>query len=175
MPENYIAKVINNVDPDLKGKVQIYIPHKMEGMNPSHYPWVKQDKEWTSFIPEIGEYIWVYFIDETFLKKGYYKNKVTLKDYHDHNETIGSMSDVYPNIKYIKLSNGVSFALSSNLTEASIKAGNTEIYINPSGAIKMTVSPGQTITLSDGTVSFNALTHFHSTGIGPSGSPINGT
>jgi len=165
MEELFIAKVIDNNDSDEAGKVQIYIPHLMEGMTPSHYPWANQDREFTSFIPEVGEFIWVYFFDPVYKKKPYYRNKVTLKEYNDHAETIGSMSGSYPNIKYIKFDNGVSLALNSSETEISILAGNTEIYISPAGEIIVKGVAGQ----------FNLLTHTHTTGVGPSGPPIIGS
>ena len=80
----YIAEVKSNADTDEDGKVQIYIEHEMEGYDPTHYPWAKQDREFSSFIPEEGDLIWVYFRNEQTKKQAYYQNKVTLKEYHDH-------------------------------------------------------------------------------------------
>jgi len=135
--KKYIGKVIDNNDTDKEGKCQIYIEFLHSGFQPSQYPWCKQDRAWSSFIPEIGEFVWVYFEDEEFHRQGYYQNKVTLKDLHSHNETIGSLTGSYPNIKYTKLKNGVSFAMNSEETEVSIVAGTAEIYINPDGLISI--------------------------------------
>ncbi|MCP4650354.1 MAG: hypothetical protein GY853_09795 [PVC group bacterium] len=170
-----IAKVINNNSTESQeavenGSVQVYIEFLMQDIEKDMYPWVFQNAEWTSNIPEIGEYVWVEFLDEENWRNGYYGNKVTLRDYHEHNETIGSMSGNYPNIKYIKLANGVSIALNSSETEVTIVAGDAEIYIDPDGIIS--------IQGGSGTLEFSILgetlkawleAHIHPTGVGPSG------
>ncbi len=135
MPNNFIAEVISNSDPLKQGRVQIYIPHLMEGFLKDHYPWAFPDREFSSFIPEVGDKVWVFFEEEEYLKKPFYQNKVQFIDSNDANETIGSITGSYPDIKYIKLKNGVSIALNSNQTEATLKVGDAEIYINPSGEI----------------------------------------
>jgi hypothetical protein len=179
--KKHIAQIIENNDPDLEGKVQIYIPYLMEGFKKNHYPWAKQDKEFASFIPEKNEFVWVWFEDELYLRNAYYQNKVTLKEYHDHNKTIGSMSGAYPDIKYLQLKNGVSIAVNSNQTEASIVAGGAEIYINPSGEIHIKGSSGslEFSLLGEKTKAMvekfldKIIAHTHTTGVGPSGPPIN--
>jgi len=135
--KRYIGKVIDNNDPDLEGKCQIYVEHLMSGFQPSQYQWFKQDREFTSNIPEINDLVWAYFEDELASRQGYYQNKVTLKSLHEHNETIGSITGAYPDVKYIQLKNGVSIALNSNQTEVSIIAGTAEIYIDPTGLISI--------------------------------------
>jgi hypothetical protein len=138
MSKNYIAEIKDNNDPDKEGKVQIYIPELHYGFQSSQYPWARQDREFTSDIPEINDLVWIYFEDKEYFKKAFYKNKLNLKQYHDHNKTIGSLTGVYPDIKYVRLKNGVSIALNSNQTEATIKVGSAEIYIDPNGKIKIT-------------------------------------
>jgi hypothetical protein len=137
MPNKYIAEVIDNVDPLTQGRVQIYIPHLMENFNQDHYPWSYPDREGSSNIPEIGDKVWCWFEEEDYLKKPFYQNKVQFIDKNDADESIGSMTGSYPDIKYIKLKNGVAIGLNSNETEISILAGNTEIYIDPLGNISV--------------------------------------
>jgi len=134
-PRRYIAKVIDNNDPDKEGKVQIYIEHLMSNFKTEHYPWARQDREWSSEIPEIGFYVWVYFTDEKYLKKPYYANYVDLKDHHYHDSyedniqtEVGSETE-YPNVKYIYFPNKVCLALSSSTSTPEITLYHPSCYI----------------------------------------------
>ena len=152
--KKYIAEVLDNNDPDQTGKVQIYIESLMWGFTDTSNscPWAKQDRELTSDIPETGDMIWVYFFDEDHYRKPFYGNKLNLEDYHTHNESIGSIETEYPDVKYIKLKNGVAVALSSNddTPEISIYHPNdTEIYIDSDGYLYYTDANGNTITLDN--------------------------
>lgn len=118
MPNYYIAEVKDNDDshtipPSLKeGKVQIYIEHLMSGvLNPLDLPWAKSDREMTSNIPNIGDYIWVWFEDVKYWRNAYYGNKVDLKLLGMHKEfellikpkLLASgitVTGTYPNVKY---------------------------------------------------------------------------
>jgi len=139
MSERYVGKVISNNDPDKEGKCQIYVEHLMSGFQPSQYQWFRQDKEFTSFIPENNDLVWCYFEDELASRQGYYQEKVTLKSYHTHNQTIGSITSVYPDVKYIKLANGISIAMSSNSSkpEISIYHPSAEIFIDKDGNVNI--------------------------------------
>ena len=135
--KRHIAEIIDNNDTDQEGKCQIYIEHLHHDLNVDQYPWARQDRELTSNIPEVGEYVWVYFLEDRYHRKAYYQNKVTLKEYHEHNETIGSLSGSYPNIKYIKVANGCSLAFNSDADnpEITIYHPSAEIYIDSNGYI----------------------------------------
>lgn len=141
----YIGKVIDNNHPDKDGRVQIYVEHLHHSINKDDYPWFKQEKEFTSFLPEINEYVWCWFMEEKFHRQGYFGQKVTLSEYHNHNETIGSITAVYPNVKYIQLANGNAIALSSDSDNAEIsiyhKSG-AEIYMNNDGEVHIKGSAG---------------------------------
>lgn len=125
MSKLFIAKVIDNnslnyVSPDpaippatMNGRVQIYIAELHHGFSKDKYIWARHDREMTSNIPEIGDYVWVWFYDEVHWKKAFYKNKVDLLGKHDHGKTIGSITTAYPNVKYIRFSNGVAIGFSS--------------------------------------------------------------
>lgn len=169
----YIAKVIKNNDSEKKGRVQIYIPELMKDLQPSLYPWAYSDLNFTSNIPNIGDMVWVWFEDEEFgtFKKPFYQGVLNFENYHNHNKTIGSMTGVYPDIKYLYLKNGVALGLNSNQTEVSIIAGSAEIFINSSGEIH--IKSGEAVEKSvKGETLIQWLTnHTHPTGVGPSGPP----
>jgi len=154
----YIGKVIDNDDtnhPDGQNegrvKVRIEFLHGDEatGLKGDYLHWARQDGEFSSNIPEIGEYIWISFEKEDYWKNPFYGNKVTLKDYHEHNLTIGSITTLYPDVKYIRGANGVAIAFSTNSDTPEISifhSSGNEIYIDPDGNIKVT---------STGQISFN--------------------
>jgi hypothetical protein len=147
--KKYIAEIIDNNDPDTEGKCQIYIEPLHHDLQPSQYQWARQDREWTSNIPEIGDFVWVWFQDEEFYRKPYYQNKINLKNYNEQNESIGNISGSYPDIKYLKLANGVSIALNSNQTEVTIVAGNAEIFIDSSGNINLNGNSKSFVTYTE--------------------------
>jgi len=164
-PRRYIAKVINNNDPEKEGKVQIYVEHLMSNFNPSHYPWARQDRAWTSDIPETGSYVWVYFTDEQFLKKPYYTNYVNLKGYHYHNSyenniksRVGSESE-YPFVKYIYLPNNVSIAMSSSTStpEITLYHPSCYIFIDKQGKLKIQQTNGNKIEMLTNGISITDL------------------
>ena len=177
----YIAKVIDNNNTAKDGRIQIYIEHMHHDLNKNTYPWAKQDRQFSSFIPEIDDLVWVYFLEEKFHRQAYYQNKVTLAEYHQHSETIGSISGQYPNIKYIKLKNGCSIALNSEENEISIFHPNAEIYLNNDGEIHIKGGDtsiessilGETLQgkLEELIDAITAITV--GTGVGPSSTPIN--
>ena len=144
MAQKYLAKVIDNNDPNKYGRIKIYIEVLMWGLKPDMYPWAYPDTALSSFIPEIGDFVWIFFEDEdkqTF-KKPFYQNVLQFESLNTQNKSIGSMTGSYPDLKYIWLKNGVSIALNSNQTEASISVGSAEIYINPSGEVHIKGSSG---------------------------------
>jgi hypothetical protein len=192
----YIAQVVDNdsqnhEDGNKDGRVKIYIPELHYGFAKNQYPWAQQDRELSSFIPEKDDLVWVYFLDEPLFKKPYYGNKVQLLNKNDHGITIGSIKATYPNVKYIRLPNGVSIGLSSVTEEISIFSGSSEIFFNDNGDITITakedlnlectgdinlvVGVGKAINVSNSTISFNLLTHKHGTGVGPSSPPLPGS
>lgn len=146
MSNKFIAECINNNDPLKQGRICIFIPYLMENFSSDHYPWAYPDREWSSNIPEIGEKIWVFFEEEKYFKKPFYQNKVQFIESNDANETIGSMTGKYPNLKYIQLKNGVSIAFNSEETEVTIVAGDAEIFIDSSGKINLNGNSKQFVT-----------------------------
>lgn len=158
MPELYIAEVKKNDSSKCTGKntakdgrVQIYIEWLHQEIAEDDLPWAKQDREWTSNIPEIGDKVWVWFEDEKNWRHPFYKNKLNLKSYpssKSHNETIGQITSKYPDVKYILLKNGVAIGLSSgDDAEISIFHPKAEIYINKDGELKINAT--KTIDIKD--------------------------
>jgi len=140
--EVYPANVIDNADPLKSGRVKIKIDYKMEQVSENILPWVSpfhlgggSEKNKLSFIPEIGEKIYVFFLDDTYFRNGRYIADMVFDKKGTHNESIGSMEGMYPNLKFLKLKNGVSIALNSDKTEATIVAGDAEIFINKNGEV----------------------------------------
>ena len=122
----FIGMVINNYDKLQSGKIQIRIQYLHEGINDDTLlPWIKQDSSFTSDIPEVGDLIHCYFIDD-YYKNGYYLNKLTLDNYHMHKifydvvaPKVGIKSQ-YPNYKILKYSNGSCIAISSDLNNQEV-------------------------------------------------------
>jgi len=134
----YIGKVIDNNSTNgpegvENGSVSVYIEEIMLDIPKDLYPWVFSDGEFTSNIPEIGDYVWVEFLDENNFRNGFYGDKVSLKEYHEHNETIGSITSSYPAVKYLRLANGVAIGFSSDPDSPEISIYHSEgkeIYVN---------------------------------------------
>lgn len=141
MQIRHIGKVIDNNSSDTNGACQIYIEYLHHDLEKDQYPWMKMDRAATSNIPEIDDYVWCWFLEEKFHKKGYYGNKINLDEYNEHNESIGSLTGSYPNIKYIKLANGCAIGMNSDSPEITIYHPSAEIFIDTNGCI----------TIEDGT------------------------
>jgi len=180
----YIGKVIDNNHESQNGLCQIYIEPLHHDLNQDQYPWFKMDRESSSNIPEINDYVWCWFIDERYHKQGYYGNKLTLLEYHEHNQTIGSITTAYPDVKYWKFANGAAIAFSSNSDTPEISIyhpSGSEIFMNSDGEVYIKGSSGtleysllgETVKqfLSDFLDGILALTV--GTGTGPSSTPIN--
>jgi len=184
MYTKYIGKVIDNNHSDKNGLCQIYIEPLHHDLEKDTYPWFKMDKSMTSDIPEIDDLIWCWFLEERYHQQGYYGNKINLLEYHTHNESIGSITTTYPDVKYIKLANGVSIALSSNSSTPEISIYHptgAEIFINSSGEVHIKGSTGtlESSLLGETTIQFisdfldGILALSVGTGVGKSSFPLN--
>jgi hypothetical protein len=175
--QRYIAEVIDNDDPDMEGKVQVYIEPFMHGWETDHYPWARaangnagggSDEYGESNIPETGSLVWVWFENNTFKKHAFYESEVHLKKLHPHtlfmenvSSEIGSFG-VYPNVKYKYYKNGVCIGVSSSDTFPEIFIYHPEgsyIYFDPFGSIEVEssstltiVQGGSELEMDDGTI-----------------------
>jgi hypothetical protein len=150
----YIAEVLDNNDLEMKGRVQIYcapIHHNIKAKNSSLLPWAQSASCFTSMIPAVGEFWWVFFEKEEHYKNPFYMAPVNFSGLHGHNKTIGSMTAVYPNVKYLRLPNDVAIALSADTAtpEISIHHPKAEIYIDKDGHITITSSNGDNTIVAD--------------------------
>jgi hypothetical protein len=162
MPNFYIAEVIDNddqnstLDKTKVGAVQIYIPELHVGFEPDLYPWAYQFNDWTSNIPEIGDKVWVFFLHENMFKKPYYLSKLNLIEYHNHGETIGQVTEVYPNVKYMQLSDGTAIAL-GNTGEISVYSSTgSEFYLDKNGLFHIKDKNGNKIDSTTTSIKINS-------------------
>jgi len=150
----YIAEVLNNNDADKKGRVQIYcapIHHNIKNKAANLLPWAQSASCFTSNIPAVGSFVWIWFEKEEFYQNPFYLSTVNFSDLNGHNQTIGSMTAAYPNVKYIKLANNVAVGLSSDSSkpEISIHHPKAEIYIEKDGHMTITASNGDNTITAD--------------------------
>jgi len=150
----YIAEVLDNDDPDKKGRVQIYcapIHHNIKEKAKDLLPWAQSASAFTSMIPEIGQFVWFWFEKEEHYKNPFYISVVNFSALNGHNQTIGSMTAAYPDVKYIKLANDVAIGLSSDDSkpEISIHHPKAEIYIEKDGHMTITTSNGDNTVVAD--------------------------
>jgi hypothetical protein len=146
------AIVVDNKDRKLKGRVQIRIPHLHEGVDDNDLPWAypmtsinggyssslfSTDSVYgSSFIPEKDSKIWVAIenmdlLDPIFYISSFMWDDESAKIFSTFEQVDGlniGLSSQYPNVKFIKLKNGVTVGLSSD-------TNNPEIFMyHPKGS-----------------------------------------
>lgn len=146
----YIADVINNVDSDQAGKIQIYCEPLHHSFIPSEYPWARSatnggggsSTSGISFIPEIGSKVWIFFEDEQNWRNPFYIADVHLTTNNPHllYETtvkgIIGANGTYPNVKFFYMPNGTCLALNSVENEITIyNNANTYIFLDSTGNV----------------------------------------
>lgn len=153
------AKVIKNndlsdhKDKKAQGRVQIKIDYLMSGFNPDHYPWVRPFSLGSggsaafgdSSVPEINSMVWVFFLEEEYLRQGYYIADVQLTDINPHTfftdnvkSAISSASE-YPNTKYKSYKNKITTFVDSS-------DGNPELgFYHPKGTYFLVDKNGKTL------------------------------
>lgn len=144
----YIAEVINVADKDANGtdqkigRVQIYcapIHHNIKKNSSDLLPWAQSASCFTSFIPAVGDFVWIFFEKEEFYQNPFYMAPVNFSALHNHNKIIGSITSEYPDVKYIWLPNDVAIGMSAkdDNAEISIHHPKAEIYIEKDGHAKL--------------------------------------
>jgi len=140
----YIAEVMSTDDKDENnvtqkiGRVQIYcapIHHNIKEKAKDLLPWAQSASCFTSMVPPVGAFVWVFFEKEEYFKNPFYIAPVNFSSLNGHNENIGSMTADYPHVKYMKFANDVAIAFSDddNKPEISIYHPKAEIYIEKDG------------------------------------------
>ena len=130
------AKVIDNKDPQLKGRVKIRVKHLFEGVVDNDLPWAYPMIDinggsatyGTGFIPEKDASIWVAIENMELLDPIFYISAFMWDDMSGsifqqfeavHGLKIG-LSSQYPDVKFLRLKNGVTVGLSSSTTTPEI-------------------------------------------------------
>jgi phage baseplate assembly protein gpV len=144
----FVAKVINNFDIKKEGRVQIYVQSIMENWKPQHYPFARYiSGSGISNIHEIGDTVWV-FCEKPNLKKNWYVlGTFEESNTNPHNKYTNPLlsSAKYPNLKYMKLDNGLTIGMSSSISSPEIFVDHpfgTSILINDNGEVKIKVLNG---------------------------------
>jgi hypothetical protein len=175
MGTRYIAKVIENNDSDIEGKIQIYIESLMWGITDTNlYPWARPISRGVggsgtfgvSSIPEKDSLVWVEFEDEIYWRNAVYLGAVEIKQKHPHSvfdndiksNIEGGWASAYPFNKFVTLPNKVGIAMSSDPSNAEFaifhpqasfyfnKTG--EMFVKTNGNIK--IVSGADLTLAGG-------------------------
>jgi len=150
--EFHYATVVENVDPDKLGRVQIKIKYLHDACDDALLPWAKQFSLTTggsatygsSSIPEVDSLVWVWFPDEADLKKPYYIADIQLKGMSPHmlfednvKSKITGFASAYPDVKFQYLKNGICFGATSgdNPEYFIVHPTGAVIYINKDGDI----------------------------------------
>jgi hypothetical protein len=194
------AQVVENNDPDKKGRVKIKVPHIHQDVSDvALLPWAKSKNIGTggsttqgkSSIPEKNSWVWVEFADMPHYKKPYYIADVTLNGMHPHQlfdtntkSHITGWSSNYPDVKYEYYANGICIAVSSNASTPEIAIYHPQgssIFIDQTGIINIKAGTttiektvlGETLkTKLEALIdAINAITV--PTPTGPSGTPVN--
>ena len=181
----YIATVEDNNDPDKTGRVQISI-EMFPGWTKEHYPWAKpfalstggSADFGTSWIPEKGAKLFVFFANEELKHHPYYIADASFKDLNSANvfeekvtSKIGRWSSTYPDTKFMTLKNGVTIAASSSEDTpevAIIHKSGSMLHITKTGSIYAGKDPAT----MDPVVSTTKLKNYLMTILGNMGGPL---
>jgi hypothetical protein len=115
----YYGKVIDDSDPDEKGKIQVRLLPEMKDMTEADLPWLypflmeNQSEEAYSHKPlEIGSTVWCIFLDEYF-KYGFFIAGAFINDLFDFSsikDDLGNISEIdaqeYPNPRFTRYNDG---------------------------------------------------------------------
>ena len=159
--KTYPAKVVENNDPDKKGLVQIRISHLMEDTKDSLLPWARpfnnggggSTTQGVSFIPEKDSAIIVFFMDDFNYDQCYYIADQYYEDSNIHNKVDDlGLESKYPDVKYIKLKNGITIAMSSSTDtpEIAIHHPSSDILIDKDGNINIKAGTNELVMDDEG-------------------------
>jgi len=178
------AKVIDNKDPTLKGRVKVRISHIHESVDDSYLPWAypmininggyssslfSSDSPYGSaFIPEKDSKIWVAIENMDLLDPIFYISSFMWDD--DSNKIFSTfeqqdglkigLSSQYPNVKFLKLKNGVTVGLSSDTNNPEMfmyHPKGSSLKFSPDGTIRVKSADNSvSIVIENGVIRINA-------------------
>jgi hypothetical protein len=160
----YPAIVVSNTDPTLKGRIKIRVSHLHQSLRDDELPWAYpmiginggSSNYGSAFIPEKDSKIWVVIENMDLQDPIFYISSFMWDD--DSNKIFSTfeqkdglkigLSSQYPDVKFIKLKNGVIVGLSSN-------PNSPEIFMfHPQGSSLIFNKSGDvTVKSSDSSVS----------------------
>ena len=187
----YPAQVIDNNDPDKKGKIKIRIEFLHSNIPDDKLPYAYPSntiygntKEFGScIIPENNTWVWVWFEDSDILfQNPYYLSSITFSEitptnlFENNIKTNIQSQSKYPNTKYLYFKNGVCLAIDSSTNNPEIAIYHptkTYIFINKNGEIEIKAGNKPTEkTILGETLKQWLENHTHMTGVGQSSPPM---
>jgi hypothetical protein len=160
--KKYLAEVIDNDDSLKLGRVKIFIEHIMVDWNKQLLPWAFQYTSMggssstygSSFIPEKGSKVWVWFEDDDNFINPFYIDGPTFEELSIHKKydsiksNMSELSGGYPNNKFIHFANGINIGVCTSNTNKEIwiyHSSNTYINIDNDG--KVTIKSNKKLIL----------------------------
>lgn len=172
----YPATVISNTDPTLKGRIKIRVDHLHDSLRDDDLPWSYpmiginggSSSYGTAFIPEKDSKVWVVIENMELQDPIFYisafmwdddSNKIFSTFEQQDGLKIG-LSSQYPDVKFIKLKNGITVGLSSNTSTPEIfmfHPKGSSLKFNKSGDITVKSNDASvSIVIKDGEIQINA-------------------
>lgn len=125
--ELFPADVIDNDDPEKKGRVQIYCPSFMRGWRKSDYTWAQQfslstgasKTSGSSSIPEVGTKVWAFISNKILFDYAYYMADAVFDNFNPHKvfedsvlaniqyQIVNQNTLKYPYVKFTMTKNGI--------------------------------------------------------------------
>ena len=187
----YPAFVVDNNDPDKKGRIKIRIPHfhtdisddKLPYAYPSNIVYGNTKEFGGCIIPEKNTWVWVWYEDSDYLfQQPYYLTSITFSEiaptqlFEKNVKSNVQSQSQYPDTKYIYFKNGICLAIDSSTNNPEITIYHpkkTYIFINKDGEIEIKAGDNPTEkTVLGETLKQWLSTHTHMTGVGQSSSPM---
>lgn len=170
------ATVIDNKDLTLKGRVKVRISYLHESVDDKDLPWASpmihinggSSTHGTSFIPEKDSKIWVVvenmdLQDPIFYVSSFMWDDESSKLFSMFEQSDGlkiGLSSQYPNVKFLKLKNGVTVGLSSDPLNPEIfmyHPTGSSLKFNKTGDVKIkSADSSVSISIENGVIRINA-------------------
>jgi hypothetical protein len=159
----FIGYVKDNDDPDQNGKVKVDIPELYAGGIPEKdMKWATPKSSFSSFIPEVDEIVYCYFLDFNHRRNLYYCDEMEFNENNKHTifkddikSKIDGWNSSYPDNKFIVLKNKICIAMSSNDDNPELalySPKGTYVFIDKDGNMVLQSSKNTDVKTSTGTI-----------------------